>query len=408
MESLVSRAQKVDGLELFRKESWQKLQTLDTEFRFVSLRELYASSFDIQEIPPLDKKEVVSAIFPECKHSHLIFVNGIFSSELSDISALPSSLVLAPFEEAFSTHGTFLEQALHRAIQEETDPFALLNLAIQRQGVLLYVPPKLNIEVPLQCLYVETGSAPHVFSPRLHLVLGAHTQLRCIATSHSLNDSFSHLNIPVTDYLLEEGARLEIQDTVSSAWCMASLRASLKRQAHLSFVRLTRGSFSCRQSLRVYLKGEGAETTLKGLSLLSGSHASHIQATVVHEAPHTRSTQLFKGLLEGTSRFSFSGKIVVDPIAQKTEAYQLHKSLLLSPHARVHSQPNLEIGADDVKASHGATIAELEGESLFYLQTRGLDKNTAKKLLIQGFCEEIFHAITSNSLLDSFKTSGGT
>jgi Fe-S cluster assembly protein SufD len=148
-----------------------------------------------------------------------------------------------------------------------------------------------------------------------------------------------------------------------------------------------------RQDFCVQLQGERAEAALNGLSLLTGSRQTHTHVLMKHEAPHTRSSQLFKTILADTSRFSFSGKIYVCREAQKTEAYQSNHNLLLSPHALAYSKPNLEIFADDVKASHGATVSKLKEDHLFYLKTRGLPMEIAKKLLVIAFGQEIIHKV---------------
>lgn len=385
----------------FRKEGWQKLAACGLPlksheaFRYVHLRELYTSTFRKNQSEAVDFSE---AILPECKHSHIVFVNGHFSPQHSDLTALPSQTVVLPLDQAMQAHGSFLKGHLTRSIKEENDPFALANLALHRTGAFVYVPPKLEVAVPLQCLSIATGDEPTLIAPRLHLVLGAHSSLRCILTTEG---QASHFNIPTEEISLEEGASLDLLQLVDAEpyWHFETLRASLKKNARLNTLAVTFGGRAMRHSYRVQLKGEGSEASLNGLWMLKGNRSSHTHALVEHEAPHTRSMQRFKGTLNDHSQSSFEGKILVRPEAQKTEAYQLNNNLILSQGAVANSKPNLEIFADDVKASHGATFAQINQEQLFYLQTRGIEPDLARCLLIQGFCREMITGIPYDSLL---------
>ena len=363
-----------------REKGWQRLAELqlptrsNEAFRYVTLREFYLESFAFSDAALVDRTDFQEAVLPECLHSHVVFVDGIFSPELSDLSALPEQVICLPLDLALKTHGSFLQSHLARSLKEENDPFALVNLALHTQGVFLYVPPKLEIAAPLQFLSIQTGGAPRAQSPRIHLVVGAHSRLRSFATSYAVGSESAHLRVPALEIFLDEGASLDHVQCLGGkpAWHLESLRAALKRNARLSALHVTFGGQVVRHSYRVFLKGENSEVNLSGLWMLSGKRTAHTHAIVEHEAPHTRSMQHFKGVLSGTSQSSFEGKILVRPEAQKTEAYQINNNLILSQGAQAHAKPNLEIFADDVKASHGATVSQLDPEQLFYMQTRGI------------------------------------
>lgn len=408
LETHVMQARVADRLEPFRAESWKKLSTIgmpthrSEAFRSVRLRELYAASWESPSFSGVDKTALAAAILPECQHAHLVFVNGMFSSDLSDLSALPPQTRVSLCEEV--AQGSFLQQQLKRQIQEEEDPFVLLNLAVERRGVFVYLPPRLCCSAPVQCLSVTIAQKPSLVAPRLHIAVGARSSLRLIMTSLDLIEPSLHLHIPYLEVSAEEGSTVEVQQLEQGRRHFSAVRVQVKKQAHVSYVQVGIGSAVSRTSLRVYLKGEGASAQLRGLSLLEGTASSHVHAAVIHAAAHTRSTQLFKGVLAGRSRFSFAGKIIVHPEAQKTEAYQLQKTLLLSPHASVTSQPNLEIGADDVKASHGSTVGQLEEEALFYLRTRGLDLKEAQRLLLHAFCADLLGSLLNISLSQKITT----
>jgi len=392
--------QKVPGKSHFREKSWQKFLELglpcksDSSFQYVRLRDLYSSTFQpvVDEVT-LSKAELHDAILPECAHSHIVFVDGVYTPSLSDTSGLPPQAVVLSLEEAFSSHGSFLQGHLTRFLKEEKDPFACLSLSLNRRGVFLYLPPKIEAGAPLQCLHVTTGKLPQLSSSHLHLVLGAQSLLRCVVTSKQEAES-PHLHLPMMQISLEEGAHLDLFTLVEgSSWQMQTVRATLKRDARLHSLSMTVGGRAARQSYRIALKGENSEAHLNGLWMLDKNFAAHTHATIEHQAPHTRSMQRFKGVLKGFSHSSFEGKILVEQQAQKTEAYQLNNNLILSPGAIAYSKPNLEVFADDVKASHGATVSQVDEKQLFYLRARGIDLKAARELVIAGFCREMIDAI---------------
>jgi len=405
LESQFQSLDEKDPLSSFRRASWKQLSQKglptkkDEAYRYVSLKELYEAPFSLSEKKKIDKAAFVEHILPECKHSHIVFVDGQFSQELSDLSLLPREALLLPLSNAFSTHASFLSNAFSRTLQEEQDPFVWINLALHREGLFFYLPPKLKVETPVQLLFVS--SAPVVSFPRLHLVLGKESEMRWVISDCSLDPHSSYLSIPAVELFLEEGASLHlVRNSTSSAtaWQLGSLQATLKKRARLQSLHVHRGAKILRQNYRIQLKGEESEALLSGLAMLSGRSTAHVHALIDHEAPHTRSMQRFKGILKDTSQSSFEGKILVRPEAQKTDAYQLSNHLLLNEGTIVNAKPNLEVFADDVKASHGATIAELDEESLFYLRARGISQEEAKRLLTAGFCQEILEQIPYPSL----------
>ncbi len=277
-----------------------------------------------------------------------------------------------------------------------------------KRDVFFYLPPGVHLEAPVQILYLFTADTPCVSCPRLHLVLGAESKMDCIATSFGVGAP--QLFVPAIEMTLEEEANLHFMCAgvvPHHSWGMQSLRASLKKKARLRTFHFTVGAKAVRQSYRVVLKGEEAEADLNGLWVLSENRTAHIHAVVEHEAPLTRSMQLFKSVLSDASQSSFEGKILVRKEAQKTQAYQLNKNLILSQGAVANSKPNLEVFADDVKASHGATVSQLDKDQLFYLNTRGIEPQAAQRLLVGGFCREMIASIPYDSLLKKILAQAG-
>jgi Fe-S cluster assembly protein SufD len=278
-------------------------------------------------------------------------------------------------EEAFQSYGFLL---LNRWLGKgEQDPLFLHNSAFS-PGQFLYLPPgwtgnELTLTHPL------TPFVTHL--DRLHLFLGRGTK----ASLHEITSGAGMANT-VIDLVLEEGAELTlIQEIQDSPFFFSSIRARLKGSSRLHFLQLSRGQH--RSSIEVELAAPGAEAVLQGLWLTQKQAHAHV--TVSHLAPSCRSRQHFKCILDGEAKTSFEGKIFVAPEAAQTEAYQICNQLLLSDKATAYAKPNLEIFADEVKASHGATFSQLSKEEMFYLSSRGLNPEQARHLLLDAFCREL-------------------
>jgi Fe-S cluster assembly protein SufD len=337
-----------------------------------------------------------SFIYPECAGSTIVFVNGVFSKTLSRI---PNRVVALPLDEAMKSYGTFLKSRLAKLQGEESDPFVQKNLENMQGGLFFYVPPKLTLAEPIQCLNLITEPNVSVF-PRVHLLAGAHSEVQWIVRTVQHESSWS---ASLFDIGVEEGANLHVTYvTDKRGWQTEALRATVKQNGALTAAIVSEGSVGTRFDGKVSLNGEGSRVDLRGLSLLDEQRHFHAHLLVEHVAPHAQSMQRFKNVLKGTSRASFQGKILVRSEAQKTEAYQMCNHLLLNEGAIANSKPNLEIFADDVKASHGATVAQLRDDELFYLQARGLSAEAAKHLLIDAFCKEILDEIPHASIRNSF------
>ncbi|MDE3045905.1 MAG: Fe-S cluster assembly protein SufD [Verrucomicrobiota bacterium] len=387
-----------DALNAWRKKAYERFLAIgfpkpkQEAFQYLPLSKLesvWPKTFAPRST--LSKGDIASAILPECETAHLVFVDGYFDSTLSSI---PKGLLCLPLDAALKSYGLFLQNRW--AKKEEQDPFCLLNYAVHGTGAFLYLPPETVLSQPLQILHVMTGKS--IASPRLQVTVGKASELRLVQTVLPLGQVFCNSSI---DIALEAEASLhwlDVQLLPADAWAFGALRASLKRGARLQALHATNGAETVRLSAQIELLEENSSALLQGLSMLTGQRQSHLNCLVEHAAPHCQSRQHIKMALNGQSRSSFEGKIFVRPIAQKTEAYQLNNNLLLSDEAAVHTKPNLEILADDVKASHGATVAQLSEEALFYLRSRGLDAPAARTLLLEAFCRELIDTVGIASL----------
>lgn len=379
-----------DALFSVRERFWQRFskeglpRQSQEAFQYLPLSKLAMPIAPPSE-PAADFSELEPHLLPGSA-GRIVFSDGYFSPELS---LLPKGCILLSLGDAMKSYGFVLENRFAKALKEETDPLAALNGAFHGRGAFVYLPPGLCLEQPIQI--VSLFSSAQWMAQRLQLFLGKGAKATFIQTFAGKGTA-----VELIDTVLDAGARLSIQDRShlqEEAVFFRNLRASLKRDAHLSAFSFSEGSAIYRRSLSASLLEEGAEVHLKGLDNLSGSREAHTHVHVEHVAPHCLSRQHFKKALQEKARSSFEGKIYVRPEAQKTEAYQLNQNLILSSEAAAHAKPNLEIFADDVKASHGATFSQLSQEEIFYFQARGIPAAEAKKLLFCGFCSELIDAI---------------
>lgn len=411
LQRLYTQILEADKLRPVRTKAWDHflelgLPTRKSEaFRYLKLHHLFSHSYDLPKPKAVLPEAIAPYIFPECSSSVLVFVNGYFNLSLSRLDGLPKRVVVSNLQEAMKTYGAFLHNQWARSLKEETDPFAALNAAMHPEGGFLYLPPKTVVEVPVQILHVidmpgESGLA----LPRLHLFAGSQSQISLYTSQAILFGNSYFVNAAIECAIEEDSHVRYIQtafDEPEDAWHFEAFRGNLKRNSTLKTVSITDGGPGVRFDYRVALSGSNAEALLNGAWFLKGKAESHTHVIMDHQAPACRSMQLYKGVLDESSHSSFEGKILVRQAAQKTEAFQTNHNLLLSDNAAAESKPNLEIFADDVKASHGATIGQLDKDQLFYMKTRGFSLKEAQNILVQGFCKEVIDQVSLPSLFNT-------
>ncbi len=383
-------------LALVRQKAWERFLQMglpqrkgSTGFQYVPLHQLYEKTFQPCVALDIEQAAFLDAIYPQCRESFLVFVDGVFRPDFSNTQGIPTQIVMTSLEEAMPFYGSVLHGHLIQQISQEKDAFALLNLSLHERGIFIYVPPELDITIPIQILHVVSQDA----MPRIQVFVGAHSKVSFISNVAVRKPEKPWVN-SVIDFFLEKGAAVHHVDFPGCQGLhFQATRAHLKRESLLQTVNVVTEAQLVRNDYRVALCGEQARADLQGIWMLKGNGQAHTHVLMEHKAPHAHSMQCFKGVLYDASQSSFEGKIFVDADAQKTEAYQLNNNLILGENALANSKPNLEILADDVKASHGATVGQLDPQQLFYLKTRGLPESVAKQLLVQGFCKQIIDRI---------------
>lgn len=402
-----------DPTQKLRIKAWEHFLKLglptrkNDVYRYVPLRKLFSNQYEASKISDIDFDTIEEHLLPECKDSAVVFINGEFSPQHSRLKSIPTNVIIQTPAEGLKTFGGFLNNQSAKILKDENDPFAALNAAVYPKGLFLYLPPKTKIEAPLQILnIIDSNTTPMYIVPRVQMFIGMQSEISIVATPAVLSGENYGFNM-VTELSIEDDAHVHYTQAAcgikENIWHFEALRASLKRDSTLKTVNVTNGSATTRFDYQAILTGPNSEAVLNGVWMLSEKNEAHTHVLVDHQAPNCRSMQLFKGALNDASHSSFEGKIMVRQAAQKTEAFQLNNNLLLSDRATADSKPNLEIFADDVKASHGSTVGQLDKEQIFYMKTRGFSEEAAKNLLVYGFCEEVIDLISIPSLHEQLK-----
>jgi len=321
----------------------------------------------------------------------LVFVNGRFAAALSSNGHLPSALQAGPLAEKIIGDGPSLEPHLGRYLNIGRDPFCALNTALFEDGAYVQIRQGGVIEEPIHLLFVSTAEgAPAMNHPRNLIVAGANAQATFIEEYVSLNGAALFCN-SATELVAGDGAvishyRIERENT--HAFDISTLRIQQGRSASVMSHSLLMGGGLVRNNVHPVLAGEGGECIINGLFMGSGRQHLDNYMLVEHVSPHCGSRQFYNGILDGHSHGVFHGRIIVHKDAQKTDAKQTNRNLLLSDHAQIDTKPQLEIYADDVKCTHGATIGQMEESALFYLRSRGIDEGSARRILLLAFANE--------------------
>jgi Fe-S cluster assembly protein SufD len=338
-------------------------------------------------------------VFDESRRSVLIFKNGVFDKNASNLDALQDAGVLS-FAEAASDEkfGAILCAKLGSLVDAEKNGFTALNTAFINEGAFLFIPKNVVIEAPIQLLFT-TGEGKTSF-PRVLIVAESFSEATIIETFVRSED-VKYLTNAVTEISVADEARIKhyrVQRESHQAFHVSTTAAEVGRSSVYDTTAINLGARLSRHDVSLKFNAEGGEAFVDGLYFLGGEQHHDTHSIIAHNVPNCTSHQTYKGILNDKSRGVFNGKVFVAVGASGTDGYQSNKNLLLSNDARVDTKPQLEIFNDDVKCSHGATVGQLEEEELFYLLSRGLNENLARNLLTYGFAEEIINKIEIESI----------
>ncbi len=370
------------------------------EWRFTNLAPLTKVAFERTSESP---EPNVHDILPDQWQHALVFVNGRFSSSLSKTSGLPDGVVVRDLASTIGQGADAIEATLGKVASYDEHSFVALNTGFIREGAFISIPRGKVVEKPIHLAFISASPGKATIAhPRILVQAGSNSQATIV--EHYVNAGSNddvYFNNVVSEVVLDENAHIDhykVQDESIAAFHIASMQVNQARSSNFRSHYVSFGGRLVRNEARVYLGDEGCEATLNGLYLAGGTQHVDSQTVIDHAKPHCNSHEIYKGILGDKAEGVFNGKIFVREDAQKTDAKQTNKALLLSEDATINTKPQLEIFADDVKCTHGATVGQLDKDSLFYLRSRGIPYEEARGLLIYAFANDVLDRIRVDSL----------
>jgi Fe-S cluster assembly protein SufD len=379
--------------------------TRDEEWRFTDLSALRQVTFTENSAPQTD---ISSLILPEAANSRLVFVNGVYNPQLSAVADLPDGITVSNLAGLPITHRTHIKKYLAQQ-QGATEVFTALNTSGISDVAIVWVGKNVVVDTPIHLLFVSTSEQPIVSQPRCLLVAESGSNVTVVEEYKKAGSTDTvYFTNSVTEIWVEENAEVShtrIEQESLEAFHIGKTAVSQARASRYTCYAVSLGGKLSRHNLEVFQAGEQTDTNLFGLTAISGNQVGDTHSAIALNYPHGTTNQLHKCIVSHRAHGVFNGKVFVPKPAQLTNAAQLNRNLLLSSRARIDTKPQLEITADNVKCSHGATVSQLEDDEIFYLQSRGINASDARNLLVNAFAAEIINQLPINSLRESLNTS---
>ncbi|HEX6643675.1 MAG TPA: Fe-S cluster assembly protein SufD [Gemmatimonadales bacterium] len=364
----------------------------DEEWRFTPVGPIAQAEF--RPAPPADVSaaDLVPFVFGHEEWPLLVFVNGRFAPGLSRLPDASLGVRAGSLAEAIEADPS-LERHLARHAPVDESPFTALNTAFLKDGAFVHVPAKVSLDLPVHALFVSTDAAQGgVAHPRNLFIVEREARASIVESYVTLAPGSTYFTNAVTEVVSGENAWTEhtrLQRESEAAYHVGLTHVEQERDSHYRSFTLAMGGAIARHNLHVRLNAPNIETLMYGLYLTRGEQLVDNHTAIYHDHPNCNSWEVYKGVLDGRSRAVFNGKVFVKPEAQKTDAKQTNRNLILSDSARVDTKPQLEIFADDVKCTHGATVGQLDDVAIFYARSRGIPASEARRLLTYAFAAEV-------------------
>ena len=402
----LSRHAGPQGIRRLRVEAWEQFLSLgfpstrDEDWRFTSVAPIADGDFALALPSPAVQTESAVAPFrlPLTLAAELVFVDGRYAPALSRRGTLPHGARVESLAASLATDGYGLAPYLGHVAPFQRQPFVALNTAFLGEGACIRLPAGAILAAPIHVLFVSTGAQRGrsiMTHPRVLVVLDGNSQASLVET-HAGPAGARYLTNAVTEVVLGENAVLDhykLQYESDEAYHVGAMYLEAQRSATCTSNSISMGGALVRNEIVASLDGEGVECTLNGLYLADAARLVDHHTTIDHARPHCGSRELYKGILSDHARGVFNGKIIVRPDAQKTDARQTNRALLLSEDALINTKPQLEIFANDVKCTHGAAVGQLDDDARFYLRSRGLSDEEARRMLVHAFAADVLNRL---------------
>lgn len=373
------------------------------DWRFTNIAPITGGTFPPAgpSTPRVTASELAPYLYALPCGATLVFVNGRFAPGLSRVGSFPGGVVVGTLGAAMDSHGDRIRQHLGQYASYEKNGFTALNTAFVTDGVFVFVPADVELVDPIHAVYVTDGQAEAAATYPRNLVIVEHGAKAAVIESYVSLGGKRYFTNAVTEAAVGQGARLEhakIQRESEAAYHVGSTHVYQEQTSQVHSYSVSLGGALCRNNLDLVLGGPGIESQLLGLYMSRGTQEVDNHTSILHAHPNCSTREVYKGVLDGASHAVFNGKVYVTPEAQKTDAKQTNRNLLLSDRAKVDTKPQLEIFADDVKCTHGATVGSLDQLAGFYLKSRGIGPQLSRRILTYAFAAEVLEEIPWETL----------
>jgi len=390
-----------EGLKQFSFLDFPNTRTEEWKYTDISpiLKQFYLPAVN-SLIPEYSKEEIKRYLFGDFNYHLLVFINGIYSKDLSDIGDLPSGVIVGNLNKIAIENPELLSNYINK-ISVIDNTLNALNNVYAYDGLVIIVPDGKVIEKPVQVLYLNSSSDDLILSsPRNLVIAGKNSQVSIVANYCGSGDKSYFSNI-LTEVYADEYSLVDfykIQNEIDKSNHIEKFQVQQKNNSIVNHYNISFGGAIIRNDINALIDGQNTETHYYGIYLAHGNQLIDNHTFIDHAKPNCMSNELYKGILDQNSHGVFNGKIIVRKDAQKTNAYQQNKTILLSKSAKIDTKPQLEIFADDVKCSHGATVGQLDDVSEFYIRSRGVPQELAKSMLIRAFTNDVIEKIKIEQL----------
>ena len=374
----------------------------DEEWKYTSIAPLLKYNF----VPSYEKKEVSkefikSLLFDEMEHSLIVFINGRYSAEHSNLLNLPKGVIVGSIAEEMKKNNEVLQKHFGKYANYQNHIFTALSTAYTDDGAFIYIPSGKIVEEPIHIVFIAASEDEKILVQPRNLFVAEKSSQVTIIEHYVSADEAIHFTNAVTEIVAEENAvvdHIKLQEESKKAFHIARMEVDQERNSNFASHLISTGADLSRNEFNARFNDEGGECKLNGLFMIDGTQLFDAHTLMDHAKPHCNSHEHYKGILDEKSRGVFNGKVIVRQDAQKTNAFQENNNILLSDEALVNTKPQLEIFADDVKCSHGATIGQMDEDAKFYLESRGIGEETSKSILLHAFASDVITSIKIESI----------
>ena len=405
-DAVTREARVPDPIQALRQAGFERFAELgfpttkNEDWHYTSVNEIADQEFTLLTARTDDVQESQLAPFLiQSEWPTIVVVNGRYAPHLSSLRDIPGGVKIETLADSWARSKSLASEVGRIASIDAA--FTALNTAFLYDGVFVEIAKETDVEQPIHILYVtDSTAAKAMVHPRTVIVAGRHSRASIIESYVSVSDAM-HFTNAVTEVTVTRGANLnhyKLQREGQRAYHVGTIEVKQAQDSHYQSFSFATGAALSRTNIYTSLDGEGCGATLNGLYMIGGEQHCDHQTQIVHAQPNCFSREVYKGILDDRSHGVFNGKVYVHPIAQKTDGKQTNNTLLLSENAKVDTKPQLEIFADDVKCTHGATIGAIDRQALFYMKSRGIDATTATQLLTYAFAADVLETIALEPL----------